>query len=312
MERTHIIILNWNGGEDTWKCVRSVCMLPDVRITIVDNASTDDSVSFLQTQLRETGIDYALISAEEVSSLAGLPQQTSIVLSSQNLGFAKGINLVLRPLLEAESEAFVWLLNNDAIAGPDTLAPLIAALRADMNIAFAGSAIMDARRHDEVQCFGVRYYKWLGVGKMLFKGRAWDSISGQELAAAPPDFQHGASLLVRMDAIRKIGLLDERFFLYSEEHDWQQRGSKAGLRNARVPESKVYHLGSMSTARSRHLFYYYYSSSSVIFARKHHPGFTAGVATVMLSLITVIRTRLHPKSMRWALKGIREAWKIPL
>ena len=312
METTHIIILNWNGGEDTWKCVRSVCMLPDVRITIVDNGSTDNSVAFLQTQLSETGIDYALITSEEVIRLAGLPQQTAIVLSPQNVGFAKGINLVLRPLLESGSEAFVWLLNNDAIAAPDTLAPLIAALRTDKSIAFAGSAIMDAGLHDEVQCFGVRYYKWLGVGKMLFKGRAWSTIHRDELAVQTADFQHGASLLVRMDAIRSIGLLDERFFLYSEEHDWQERAAKAGLRNVRVADSKVFHLGSMSTSRSRHLFYYYYSGSSVLFSRKHHPGITAFVATGMLVLITIVRTRLHPKSMGWALKGIREAWKIRL
>jgi hypothetical protein len=68
----------------------------------------------------------------------------------------------------------------------------------------------------------------------------------------------------------------------------------------------------MSTARSKHLFYYYYSGSSVLFSRKHHPGITAGVATLMLILITIVRTRLHPKSLRWALKGIREAWNIPL
>jgi GT2 family glycosyltransferase len=171
---------------------------------------------------------------------------------------------------------------------------------------------MDGTRHTEVQCFGVCYYKWLGVAKMQYKGRDWSTIPAGELAVQSADFQHGASLLVSMDAIRKIGLLDERFFLYSEEHDWQERAAKSGLRNIRVAASKVFHLGSMSTARSKHLFYYYYSGSSVLFSRKHHSGFTACVATGMLILITVIRTRLHPKSMRWALKGIREAWNIRL
>jgi GT2 family glycosyltransferase len=206
----------------------------------------------------------------------------------------------------------VWLLNNDAIAAADTLSPLTAALKADMRIAFAGSVIMDARRQDEVQCFGVRYFKWLGVAKMLFKGRVFSGISPEEMAAARPHFQHGASLLVRMAAIRKIGLLDERFFLYSEEHDWQERAVKAGMSHLCVPESKVFHLGSMSTARSRHLFFYYYCRSSAVFSRKHHPGLTAVVATIMLTLITLIRTRLHARSMAWALKGIREAWKIRL
>ena len=287
-------------------------MLPHVRISIVDNASTDDSVHFLKLQLAAAGIVYEIVAADKVDAQVESTALVSIVLSRENLGFAKGVNLVLRPLLERGSAEFVWLLNNDAIAAPGTLSPLISAMKEDSRVAFAGSVIMDAQRRGEVQCFGVRYYKWLGVGKMLFKGRDWSSISAEEKAGTKPDFQHGASLLVRMAAIRQIGLLDERFFLYSEEHDWQYRGIRLGMKNVSVAASKVYHLGSMSTARSKHLFYYYYSSSSVLFARKHHPGAIATIATLMLILITIIRTRLHPKSMRWALKGIREAWSIAL
>ena len=312
METTHIIILNWNGGQDTWKCLESVYMLPDVRITVLDNASTDDSVAYIRDQLTEQQVNCTVLAANEAHQLTGLADKIAIVLSQENVGFAKGINLVLHPLLEREDIAFIWLLNNDAIALPDTLSSLLHAMKAHPQIAFAGSAIMDAKRRDEVQGFGVRYYKWLGVAKMLFKGRAWSSISKEEIADNPSHFQHGASLLIRMQAIRRIGLLDERFFLYSEEHDWQERAEKDGFGNMRVPESKVFHLGSMSTARNRHLFYYYYSRSSVIFSRKHHKVFTAIIATVMLTLITVIRTRLYPKRMRWALKGIGEAWQIRL
>ncbi len=312
MKKTHIIILNWNGGEDTWKCVRSVCALPDVRITVLDNASTDDSVAFLREKLEKLGIGHEVLDGATAEALSGITEDVSIVRSDRNLGFAAGVNLVLGPLTRRADLGYVWLLNNDAIATPDTLFPLIDALESDMQLAFAGSVIMDAARPEEVQCFGVRYFKWLGVGKMRFKGRSLDSISNEEIGALRPDFQHGASLLIRMEAVRTLGLMDERYFLYSEEQDWQERAARAGLRNACVPASLVYHLGSMSTARSKHLFYYYYSKSSVIFSRKHHPGITAIVASCMLVLITMVRTRLHPKSMSWAMKGIREAWKTEL
>jgi GT2 family glycosyltransferase len=312
MEHTHIIILNWNGGADTWKCVESVLRLPRTRITIVDNASSDGSVAFIREQLEQSRSEHIVLNDTEVVQLAQYTGRISLVRSSRNLGFAGGINLILRPLLNGTGTGYIWLLNNDAIAGPDTLSPLVDALNSDMHLGFAGSAIMDGTRHEELQCFGVRYYKWLGVGKMLFKGRRWSEISDAELSAAKPHFQHGASLLVRMETIRKLGLLDERFFLYSEEHDWQERAAKAGWGNVRIGDSKVYHLGSMSTARSKHLFYYYYSRSSVLFSRKHHKGITSIVATCMLTLITIVRTRLHMKSMRWALKGISEAWKTAL
>ena len=316
IRRTHIIILNWNGAEDTWACVNSVLSLEGVRITLLDNASTDQSISYVERGLNETACAYCKIPAKELADSQNetihADYKIRIVLSALNLGFSAGINLILKPLLNSLEPEYIWLLNNDAIAAPDTLDRLLTAIEQDPFIGFAGSLIMDGKDHEMIQCFGVRYYRWFGVGKMMFKNQKLSSLSKEAQAKNSGDFQHGASLLIRKELIQKIGLLDERFFLYSEEQDWQSRAARMGFKNIRVKESKVYHLGSMSTIRSRHLFFYYYCRSALIYSRKHQPLGVNLLATMMLSMITLIRTRLHVKSMTWALKGIREAWMVKL
>lgn len=307
---TEIIVLNWNGGSATLRCLEAICDLPEARVVLVDNASSDNSCDLIEEWCRQTGRLLLCLNAHEVGQLSSV-QSSSIVLvrSSENLGFAKGVNLVLEPLLRCEDLEFVWLLNNDAIAAPDALAQLVKALHDHQEAGFAGSMIMDARKRQEIQCYGVRYYPWLGVSKMLYKGMQLQEISKEVEQGDQVDFQHGASLLVRVDLLRKIGLLDEHFFLYSEEHDWQTRGIAAGFVNLRVAESKVYHEGSMSTAHTKHLFYYYYCCSSVYYSRKHHVFLRSVVATICLTGITALRTRLYPKSMYWAMKGMVQGWR---
>ena len=306
---THIIILNWNGGNDTWHCIESVLNLDDVHICLLDNNSTDDSLEYVRRQLDAAGIAFTGVRLDALDGLATSPTIISIIQSPENLGFAKGINYILRPLLRAGTD-YIWLLNNDAIAAGATLASLLEMMYSDDSLGFVGSAILDGRNTDLVQCCGVRYYKWLGVAKMQWKDRLWKTLDKAEVSNNRTDFQHGASLLVRASILESVGLLDEHFFLYSEEHDWQERAEKLGYRNKLCVDSVVYHKGSMSTDSRKYLFFYHYCKSSVLFSRKHHPGITALVATICLTGITVLRTRLNMKSMQWALKGIREGWRV--
>lgn len=312
MERVAIIILNWNGGTPFLECVRSVLGFRDADIVVVDNGSTDGSPDLLLEMLHAAGHDCQVLRGDAVAAISDAPSRISLVLSGTNLGFARGINLVLRPLLRRPDTGYIWLLNNDAIAEPDCLDALRTAMVSDERLGFAGSLILDGTHPDEVQCFGVDYYPWLAVGKMLFKGAPRSAITPEAERLSRPAFQHGASLLVRMACIREIGPLDDRFFLYSEEHDWQTRGLRRGWRHCRVGESVVRHLGSMSTAAHKYLFFYYYSFSAIRYSRKHEPLIVNLSATLMLFLITMVRTRLRLKSLRYAVRGMREAWTTPI
>lgn len=309
MPLTQILILNWNNGADTLLCLESVLALPGVRIAILDNHSTDDSVALIARYLEGHRIEHRQYWLQDVKDSACMDVPVSLFTSAANLGFAGGNNLLLRLLQQEGKTAYAWLLNNDAIAAPGALQALHEAMEKDAKIAFAGSVILDYGQRDRVQCCGVRYYKYFGVAKLLFKDRRWDSITAEELRDAPIDFQNGASLLVRMAALSAIGLMDERFFLYAEEHDWQYRARALGYRDVLAAGSLVYHKGSMSTNSRKYLFFYYYSKSSVLFSRKHHSFAVALCASILLLGITLIRTRLHLKSLRWALKGMSEAWR---
>lgn len=104
----YIVILNWNGWQDTLACVTSCCALtwPEYRLLVVDNGSTDGSEAILRDRLA-TG---------------------EVLQSGGNLGFAGGNNVGIRHALAAGAE-YVWLLNNDTEVAPDALSELVAALQ---------------------------------------------------------------------------------------------------------------------------------------------------------------------------------------
>lgn len=307
--QTQIIILNWNSSAATVACLRSLIPVRDVRVVVWDNASTDDSIALLESTLHALPGRCNCIASTELTKNQ-LTHNWLLIRHNANIGFAAAVNHVLRALLVAKDCTHVWLLNNDALANPDTLDRLHAALTKKANTGFAGSVILDYHNRDLIQCCGMKYYRWLGVGKLMLKNQSWSSTNNDRLQKIHPDFQHGASLLVSMAAIRAIGLMDDRFFLYSEEHDWQLRGAKAGWGHALATDSVVYHMGSMSTQGQKHLFFYYYTKASVILLRKHQPWYTVLIASVCCLSIQAVRTRMKPQLFSWALKGWIEGWSV--
>lgn len=296
---TQILILNWNGGADTVACVKSVLQYPDARITILDNDSADDSVAVIKEGLRDDGLLTVNV-GEPFSKEA----KVVLLLSGKNLGFAGGNNLLMQQYMEDENVDSFWLLNNDAVAEPATLHAMKKVITGG-NIAFAGSVILDFYKRDIVQCAGLHYYKYFGVSKMLLKNERW-LTSGDNIPYGRMDFQHGASLLVKKEILRSIGLMDETFFLYFEEHDWQERAATAGYKNKLAADAVVYHKGSVSTSSKKHLFFYYYNRSSMIFARKHNDFFVRLCSVFLLSGVTLVRTKLNFKSLVWGFKGLAE------
>jgi GT2 family glycosyltransferase len=307
MKDTQIVILNWNNAVDTVESIKSI-LADDVYIAILDNNSTDDSVAIIKRMLEETLVSVAVINTDEIERLYELVAKVIIIKSGKNLGFAKGVNVVLRQVLNNDAIQYAWLLNNDAIAKSDALQKMKKTIGRDDSIAFSGSLVMDYYDRDKVQCCGVKYYKYFGVSKLILKNVKWSEVDKANLPLSEIDYLNGASLLVKMDVVREIGLLDERYFLYSEEHDWQYRAEKAGYKNELAVDSVVYHKGSMSTNAEKFRFFYYYNKSAILFSRAHYNIFIALLASCMLTVITLQRTKLNMKSLGWGMRGIGEAW----
>jgi GT2 family glycosyltransferase len=308
MARTHILIINWNNAPDTIECIKSVVSFPDVNVLVIDNASSDNSLSEIRSFIENSNISYKEVTVAESAAINQCESPVLLVRSPVNSGFAGGNNALLRVSLQCRAE-FAWLLNNDATADVQSLNALIAKAESDSTIVFVGSVILDHARPTLVQSCGVKYFPFFGVSKLIKKDAEWNAETKNSIPHDEIDFQHGASLFVRVPALKDIGLMDERYFLYFEEQDWQYAGREKGYKNVLAAESIVYHKGSVSTSNKKHLFFYYYNRSAILFSRKHSGLLVLLCATLMLTGITIIRSKGYFKSVAWGIKGIVEGYK---
>jgi GT2 family glycosyltransferase len=233
-----VVILNWNGWQDTLACLESLDTLEGdrPRIIVVDNGSTNDSAA----RIAEARPDVELIRSE------------------RNLGFAGGTNLGIRHAL-AGGAAFVWLLNNDTVVAPDALETLLEPLLRDERVGAAASVILEYDDPSTVQVWG-------GGGIHLWTGWAWLNSDG----AAEPGFLNGTSLVLRGAALAEVGLFDETYFLYWEDADLSLRLKAAGWRLAVAEGSRVRHKGAASTGGFQSVeAYSFYTTSALRFFRRH-------------------------------------------
>lgn len=211
MERICILILNWNGKDDTLGCLASLQHLTyaSYEIVVIDNGSTDDSVSAIKAQYPDL----------------------TLIETGANLGFAGGNNVGIEYAL-AHAFDSVLLLNNDTTVDPDLLT------------AFASSPhpIQGAKLHlfdkpDTLDHLGGNWNPQTGEFDPI--GRR--ARTTEYNAPLPMDYACGAALFIRRAVFETIGLLEPRFFLYWEESDFCIRAKKANFETWYNPGAKVWH-----------------------------------------------------------------------
>lgn len=224
-----IIIPNFNGRDFLRACLSSLRQqdYPDFTVTVVDNASRDDSAALVKREFPEV----------------------KVIENSRNTGFAGGCNAGLRRELKGEAEYFV-LLNSDTRAEPDWLSGLVEAMEGDGSIGIAQSLIMLADRPGVINTAGNEAH-YLGFG---YCGHYLEENRGQFDRVADIPFASGTALMVRRVVLDDIGLMDEEFFLYQEDLDLSWRARLAGWRVVLAPASRIGH--SYSFSRNKMKFYY--------------------------------------------------------
>jgi GT2 family glycosyltransferase len=236
--KVSIVILNWNGLEDTSECIRSVMNLEydNREVILVDNGSVDGSVKTLQ----------------------GLFPSITVMENKENNGFARANNQAIEYALARGTE-YVWLLNNDTITVPDALSKLVFAAESP-EIGLASPII---------------YFHEPG-GKIQFCGSIidWENkrirhIEGLEELASVESGENlslwGTALLMKRRTLSDVGYLSEKYFAYHEDEEYCMRVARAGYRCVVVPEARIFHKNSRSTGsndapmqvflRSRNLFF---------------------------------------------------------
>jgi GT2 family glycosyltransferase len=299
--KVFIIILNWNGWEDTIECLESLYAnsYPNYAVVIVDNDSQDDSLARIGAYARgEVAVESASLpyncrneplhvtnytrrEAEDIpvitrsKKLAGKGRNKAsneslvIIQNEQNFGYPEGNNIGMRYALKASAD-YVLLLNNDTVVDKYFLTELVRAANEDASIGVIGPKIYSYEVPDVIHSTGTRINFWTGRTRSFNRGKRDDQIEYLTLdKLLPADYVSGACFLVKRKVIEEVGKLDPTYFLYGEEFDWCMRISRAGYRIVCDLDSKVWHKKTASTSKVRRFTEYYPHRNLVINMRKY-------------------------------------------
>lgn len=242
-----IVICNWNKKEYVLNCITSVRKLnySNYDIIVVDNASIDGSVQAIKKQF---------------------PDQF-IIENEYNKGGSGGFNTGIRYALDKQIYKYIYLLDNDVIVDKDALISLVEEMEADENMAIAGSKIYIMDEPNRIQELGA-FIDWEQANILLNKNFLLEEepITDNQVV----DYVAACSLIVRVQAVEKVGLMNEEYFLYYDDIDWAQRIHLAGYSIKAIAKSKVWHKGG-GTIKTSTLPNYYWCRNGGYFFNKYLP-----------------------------------------
>jgi GT2 family glycosyltransferase len=320
--RVYVIILNWNGWADTLACLESVLALDydNFGVIVCDNGSTDGSLTeILRWAGEKLGVrDRSPADSRADSRVAGrfeaAASRTPVIVlrNDRNLGFAGGNNVGLQFALQRNDLDYAWLLNNDTVVEPGSLAHLVTRLESTPGSGICGSTLIYLDRRQKVQARGGNYNRWSArvrhVGWLSNAGDVVDEAACEKAM----DFVVGASMLVSADFVRAVGLLNEEYFLYFEELDWTLR-ARGRFNFCYASKSIVYHreggsTGATGAAKSL-TGQYYGTRGRILFTRRFYayalPSVVMAIATSALLQAATGRPRMAYTTVMAAFDGLR-------
>lgn len=282
--KVSIITINYNGLKDTCDLIESLQhyeSYPSYEIIVVDNASC--------------GNDAFELERKAYSSVR-------VIRCKSNLGFAGGNNLGLQ---YAEGN-YLFFLNNDMQIKAPVLSALVNSFSMDNSIAGVSPMIRFLYEPDKIQYYG---YKDLSAISVMRRTKYFDaSCMSQYLCAQETEVLHGGAMMIRRDAIEKVGKMTEVYFLFYEEFDWSRRFREAGYKLWYEPSSVVYHKESATIKPLTAFREYYLTRSRMIFTRRNNKGLIR-----FLSILYLIFISAPNKTQRYAREGnwhmISSVWK---
>jgi len=245
--KVSIIILNWNGLEDTVECLDSLEKItyPNYDIIVVDNGSKGNDAEILREKFK----DYI-----------------HIIENDKNYGFAEGCNIGMRYALKDSAPDYILLLNNDTTVAPDFLAEMVKIAESDPLIGIAGPKIYFYHEPNKLQSVGIQIdlsnWQSFSVGLNKIDVGQFDNIT-------EVDWVYGCALLIKRTTIKDIGLLDPAYFAYVEEVDWCVRCKKSGYKVVFIPKAKIWHKGHLDPDETYSLPLYYMTRNRFLFMWKH-------------------------------------------
>ena len=280
--KVSIIILNWNGWEDTIECLESVYQInySNYNVVLVDNYSEDESLKKIEEYLlgdipiRSEYYGYnsnnkPIQMVEPENYHKGLDKNSVILIKNhENHGFARGNNVGIDFAMDHLKMDYVLLLNNDTVVDKNFLKELVETGESRENIGFIGPKILFYGKEDIIQ--------EAGGGNVNYRQSKVEEIGFNEVDDGSldyyiePDYIGGACLLIKSEVIRSIGVLDSNYFMYWEDVDWCITGLENGYKSAYEYKSVIWHKYGSSSENQFKM--YYLNRNRLYFMRKHAKG----------------------------------------
>ena len=279
-----IITVNYNGFKDTCELIDSIPFNENMEVIVVDNDSLQDEASLIATQY----------------------PHVKTIRSERNLGFAGGNNLGIK----AAKGKYIFLINNDTYFKEFNIQSLIDKLESSPNIGIVCPKIRFAWGKSPIQFTG-----YTTLSKITVRNRAigfGEEDKGQYNTAHPTPYAHGAAMFIKREAIEKVGLMPECFFLYYEELDWSMMFTRAGYTIWYDPSCTVYHKESQSTGQESPLRTYYMTRNRLLLVKRNWQGFSKYLSYIYIIGIVAPRDALRSictrrfDLLKATLKGVRD------
>lgn len=225
-----IVILNWNGYEDTEECLGSLfeSSYKDFHVYLIDNASHDGSQEELNTFINQKNYS----------------NKITLILEEENNGFAKGSNIGIRKAI-ADNCEYIWLLNNDTVLENNTLELLVKELSLNDNVMIVTPKIVYESFPDIIWNCGGRIFL-LGFRKYYFANKNISKCCSHNFSIS---FVTNCASMFRKEYFISYGLLSELFFFGEEDFEMCLRNKKAKIKMHCVVDSVLKHKVSRSISR---------------------------------------------------------------
>lgn len=244
-----VVILNWNGLEDTLECLESLRKItyPNYKVVVIDNGSKGNDAQILE---------------EKFGNFIHL------IRNEINIGFAGGNNIGIQWALNRDTN-HVLLLNNDTVVDPRFLKELVRAAESDQRIGIVGPKIYYYYWPNRIYSAGGKINFWTGkaptTGARQIDDGTFDSTK-------EVDYTSGCALLIKEETIRKIGFLNDMYFAYYEETEWCVKARRQGYKVVYVPKAKIWHKTPRGARKLSELRLYYMTRNRFLFMKRNAGG----------------------------------------
>lgn len=271
-----ISILNWNGALDTTNCVKSLLSMTNagghrVQVLVIDNGSRPDDWQLLRDNLH--GLNLQLVRQE------------------QNLGFAGGHNVAFEMALQ-QSFDFIWLVNNDSLVKAGALDALVARIDSEPHCGIVSPVVLAMADESVIDFCGARH-DWKNLDSIsctsIEEARVMEQAYPKEM------WLMGAAIMLRVDAVREVGVLDHRYFAYYEDNDICARMSEKGWLCRMAFDALVLHDHPVSRLKEKSAYYFYLMArNSFRFWYQHTPfPYRRMLRLKLIDRATLMANRLH-------------------